>query len=130
MQNPELHTRVRSATGCYLALGDFAAPTDTGGRLVHFLSDQQWAFHWLVHLDDAGREAVIGSPEPIGFDLTPMEAPELECPISMAGRIDLVICADSFAEFLYRYWAETEIWYADCEGSPLRDDLADYAAAL
>lgn len=127
---PELQTRIRSATGCYLALGDFAARTDAGGRLVHFLSDQQWVFHWLLYVDDSGPEAVLGSPEPIGFDLAPMEMPGLPDPLPMDGRIELVVCADSFAEFLYRYWVENEIWYAGKEQLRLPEVLARYAAQM
>lgn len=129
-EQPELQTKIRSATACYLALGDFAARTDTGGRLVHFLSDQQWVFHWLLYVDDAGSEAVVGSPEPIGFDLAPMDMQSLPDPIPMDGRIDLVVCADSFAEFLYRFWIENEIWYTSSKQLPLPDVLARYAAEL
>jgi len=39
--------------------------------------------------------------------------------------VNLEVCADSFAEFLYRFWIENEIWYALHEGghreSPVRN---------
>jgi hypothetical protein len=42
----DLQRRVRSATACYLDLGDFAAETSAeGGYLIHVLSDQQWCLH-------------------------------------------------------------------------------------
>jgi hypothetical protein len=42
----DLQRRVRSATACYLDLGNFAAETSAeGGYLIHVLSDQQWCLH-------------------------------------------------------------------------------------
>ena len=42
VDSPSLLAGVRSSTGCYLDLGDFAMPVNepAGGLLVHFLSDQ------------------------------------------------------------------------------------------
>jgi hypothetical protein len=67
---PDLQRRVFSVTACYLDLGDFLAPTSAeGGYLLHVLSDQQWALHWLLYADAGGNEAVLVSGEPIGFRL-------------------------------------------------------------
>jgi hypothetical protein len=101
--------RIRSATACYLDLADRATPVAGGGTLIHFLSDQQWALHWLLFVGPDGSEAVLGTDQPIGF-LDPGEpyAPlERFDPASPLG----CICAESFTEFLYRYWIENEIWF-------------------
>jgi hypothetical protein len=129
---PELQRRVRSATACYLDLGDFAAPTDIeGGYLIHVLSDQQWVRHWMVYLDRAGGEAVLTSREPIGFDL-PADWPAPPPRVIPAGSAEagLEVCADSFAEFLYRLWIENEIYFAVRLGQALDPEAARYAADL
>lgn len=122
---------IRSATACYLDLGDFAAGTSpTGGYLVHVLSDQQWCRHWLVYLDARGSEAVLTSTEPIGFDLPGGEsAPPHIIPLR-SYALDLHVCADTFAEFLYRFWIEDEIFFALYDDQPLPSAAASYAAQL
>jgi hypothetical protein len=105
MQSPDLHQRVRSVTCCYLQMPDFLVRTAgvEDGYLIHFLSDQQWCCHWNLYLDQNGEQLVLGSDEAFGF--------EGEKGVS---RVDLReenvwICADSFNEFLYRFWIENEI---------------------
>jgi hypothetical protein len=128
----ELQRRVRSATACYLDLADFPALTSAegGGYLIHLLSDQQWCRHWMLYLDIAGNEAVVTSTEPIGFDL-PDDYPALPpvLPISSA-TLNLEVCADSFVEFLYRFWIENEISFALGESPPFTAEIASYAARL
>lgn len=127
---PDLQRRIRSATACYLDLGDFAPAASSGGRFVHVLSDQQWCLHWLVYVDAAGNEAVVTSPEPVGFDL-PGDWPPLPDVIPVDGdRLGLRACADSFTEFIYRFWAENEIFFAGSEGELLAPEAASYAASL
>jgi hypothetical protein len=117
------------SAACYLDLGDFRAPTTAdGGYLIHLLSDQQWCRHWLLHLDSAGNEAVATSTQPIGFDL-PDDWPPLPQPVPTDGStVNLEVCVDSFAEFLYRFWIENEIWYALHEGRASTQEAASYAA--
>jgi hypothetical protein len=130
-QRRDLQRRIRSATACYLDLGDFRTPTTAnGGYLIHLLSDQQWCRHWLLYLDTAGNEAVATSTEPIGFDL-PDDWPPLPQPVPADGStVNLEVCADSFAEFLYRFWIENEVWYALHEGRASTQEAASYAAQL
>lgn len=127
----DLQRRIRSVTACYLEPGDFAARTTPGdGSLVHVLSDQQWCMHWLVYVDPMGNESVLSTPEPIGFELPDdwEDVPPTTIPID--GTFDVQVCADSFAEFLYRFWIENELWHAVQRGEVLPPPLADYPAAL
>jgi hypothetical protein len=109
VSDPELRERVRSCTACYLDLADFVVPAQRGS-LLHFLSDQQWVLHWLLYVGEDGSEAVIATDTPYGF--------ELEAPGTFAGEPDVdgeptaIVCAESFNEFLYRFWIENEIWFA------------------
>jgi hypothetical protein len=126
----DLQRRIRSVTACYLDLGDFAAPVAaTDGYLIHLLSDQQWCRHWLLYLDPAGQEAVITTTEPIGFHL-PDDWPPPPTVVPADGTVNLEICADSFTEFLYRFWIENEISFAVHEGRALTQAAASYAALL
>jgi hypothetical protein len=120
LASPEPRRRLRSATACYLDLGSFIVPVEAGGSLVHFLSDQQWVMHWLLYVGPGRQEAVVVTYRPYGFD-----APD-EAPPTFEPRRHSAVCAESFAEFLYRFWIENEIWFAlDAKGS-LTDEQRKY----
>lgn len=128
---PQLQRRIRSATACLLDLGDFPAVTASeDGFLVHVLSDQQWCLHWLLYLDTAGRQAVVATPEPIGFDLSDDGSGPGSVICLDNEQLGLTVCADTFAEFLYRFWIENEIFFALRSNQPLTPPLATYAAQL
>jgi hypothetical protein len=77
--------------------------------LIHFLSDQQWVLHWLLYLGPDGSEAVVVSPEPIGFGDGENLSPR---PVDLgAAQAVLAVCSDSFEEFLYRFWIENELFF-------------------
>jgi hypothetical protein len=121
---PELRTRVRSCTACYLDLAD-ATVSAPEGLLIHFLSDQQWMLHWLLYVGEDGTEAVVATNIPYGF--------EGEAPATLAGKPDpaeelaTIVCAESFNEFLYHFWMENEVWFALRYGEPLTDEQRRYA---
>jgi len=102
----EPRKRIRSCTDCYLDLGNFAVALDDG-LLVHFLSDSQWVCHWLLYSGPDG-EAVVASYDPLGFELGEDEVTLREL---SSATIDASVCAESFSEFLYRFWIENEIWF-------------------
>jgi hypothetical protein len=118
--------RVRSCTACYLDLADAVVPAP-GGSLIHFLSDQQWVLHWLLYIGADGSEAVVVSDTPYGFQA---EAPTTFSVTSGSDEAEAVVCAESFNEFLYRFWVENEIWFAlaDRDGGPgdLNDEQRRY----
>lgn len=129
----DLQRKVRSFTGCYLDLGDIVVPIDnTGDALVHFLSDQQWSRHWLVCCGEGPRMGTVYSADlPYGFDTSgwgeedPMPT---STPAAFAG---LEVCADSFEEFLYRFWVENEVAFAVTENREITDPyLQEYAQLL
>ena len=127
----DLQRRIRSATACYLDLADFVVPTSNpDGHLLHFLSDQQWIRHWLVYLCSDGTECVVTSGEPVGFTLDDDWEDPPPNPLPLDGSFDLEVCADSFVEFLYRYWIENELFFAIDSGRSLSPVLAGYARRL
>jgi hypothetical protein len=90
-QRRDLQRRIRSATACYLDLGDFQAPTTANGGYL------------------------------------PDDWPPLPQPLPTDGSVvNLDVCADSFAEFLCRFWIENEIWYALHEGRTPAQKAASY----
>lgn len=129
IRSQECRSRIRSATACYLDLGDFAIPSRDGGLLIHFLSDQQWALHWLLYAGPGSSEAVVVTDVPFGFN------PDDESPREFASDFDpasanAAVCAETFSEFLYRFWIENEIWFrltaADGDVSALTPEQARY----
>lgn len=109
IEDPEPRRHIRSATACYLDLAQVAVAVSDGGTLIHFLSDQQWVLHWLLYVGSDGSEAVVVSPEPLGFDDAEQE------PLRVVRLEDaegwLAVCSESFEAFLYRSWIENELFF-------------------
>jgi len=98
ISEPEPRRRVRSATLCYLDLGQFVVDVAGGGSLIHFLADQQWILHWLLYVGADGSEAVVVTETPLGF-----EAEEHRFTRFDPAEGSATVCAESFNEFLYRF---------------------------
>jgi len=126
ISEPEPRLRVRSATACYLDLAEFPVEVVGGGSLIHFLSDQQWVLHWLVYIGADESEAVVVTETPLGFEVDQHRFDRFD-PTSD----DATICAESFSEFLYRFWIENEIYFRSLrnarERSPLTEEQRRYA---
>ena len=124
--DPEPRRRVRSATACYLDLGQFVVDVADGGSMLHFLSDQQWILHWLLYVGDDGSEAVVVSETALG-----LEADEQRFARFDPARDAATVCAESFSEFLYRFWIDNEIFFRTARSPhdepPLTDEQRRYA---
>jgi len=130
VEDTELRRRIRSATLCYLDLGNFPVQVSDGGTIVHFLSDQQWVVHWLLYAGSDGAEAVLATADPLGFDID--EGEPVRMIDATAPPASLAVCSDSFEEFLFRYWAMNELFFRlAVDGTRLTglpDELRAYAA--
>jgi hypothetical protein len=109
IEDPEPRRHVRSATACYIDLGQFPVQVRGGGQLIHFLSDQQCVLHWLLFVGADGSERVVTTPRPLGFDTGEGE-PIREVDAS-SSEASLAVCGDSFEQFLYHYWAMNELFF-------------------
>jgi hypothetical protein len=117
MSTPDLQSRVRSCTDCYLDPGQRVVPTVGAipGHLIYFLSDSQACMHWYLHVLSNGRAAVLESEDLYCYVV---EDPEwVDYPTCSLTQVDLEkqqfsCSATSFSEFLYRFWIENEIWFA------------------
>jgi hypothetical protein len=135
IEDPEPRRHIRSATACYLDLAHFTVVVSDGGVLIHFLSDQQWVLHWLLYVNPDGSQAVVVSPDPLGFDDGEDELGRL---LDVNDAPDLMtVCSETFEEFLYRFWIENELFHrlavdkelADTLPTPLRAYAAGYPRA-
>lgn len=96
-----------------------------GGSLIHFLSDQQWVLHWLLFVGVDGSQAVVVTDVPFGF-----ADDEKTHRLFDPERREAQVCAESFSEFLYRFWIENEIWLRARDRKsepPLTDEQRAYA---
>lgn len=129
---PKLQKKIRSGTGCHLDLGNFAVPvTGTPGVLCHFLSDQQWVKHWLVYCGDGPENGtVVATDLPYGFETDGQFEEDVPRSIDLARASDVTVCADSFEEFIYRFWVENELSSVQ-RGEAITDpDVKRYAELL
>ncbi len=124
----EPRTRVRSCTDCYLEFPDFVVSFGEGW-LINFLADSQSVLFWLLYTGSDG-EAVVATEYPPGFEWGDKDAEEKQRDLSRLAS-DAFVCADSFSEFLYRFWIENEIFFRlagrDAQRSSLTDEQRRYA---
>ncbi|MCU1580119.1 MAG: hypothetical protein JWP19_2323 [Rhodoglobus sp.] len=103
--SPDLRRRLPSATDAYFDLGEEVRAVD-GGRLLHLISDSQWAMHWSVYIGDDGQTAIVASDYPVGFRL---DQDDMEYWSGVSSHYFL--CALTFGEFAWRWWMDNEIFY-------------------
>jgi hypothetical protein len=122
LQSPELSSRVRSSTACFLDVASAPMPSPTGkGRLIRFLADQQGCFFWYLYLTEDGADhAVLSTMEFYDPEDSEPSDPESGAPD------DIEFCAESFEAFICRYWLENEIFFAKVDGTPLPEGTAEY----
>lgn len=121
IRTPDLHRRIRSNTGCYFDLHDFAVRTYGAydGYLIHFLSDSQSCLHWYIELLNSGEHFVVVSGDAYGLNPIKRKHRRHEIPegitdhkreIDLANENEFFFCGDNFTQFMYRFWLENEIW--------------------
>src|SRR5262245_12530787 len=88
--------------------------------LVRFLADSQGCIFWYLYIPTGTPDhAVVSSPEfydPSGERLHDQEP----------DHGALAFCAESFEEFICRFWIENEIWFAEYEGRPISEEGRRY----
>lgn len=117
--SPALRRKIRSCTGCGLDLDAAATPFPGGlGHLVRFMSDYQGCISFCLHISPCGTShTVVATYHFAGSDRG--GRPHLR---------DTTACADSFEEFLYRFWIENELWYALFDNGPMPENGEEYLA--
>ena len=126
MRDTSLQDKVPTCTDCHLALSEdfLPVPGVEGIFLLRFLNDSQSCVMWYLCLGRERDVGVVASDyylEPEIFDVMEYEGVQREDLFSEA-----VLCADTFTEFLYRFWVENSIWYSLQAKLPLTPLLEEY----
>lgn len=126
MKDPELHTRIPSCTACYYDLGARLVPLPEHAgpeRLLRFMNDQQACYLWYLLLEpNGGHRVVVACPE----WKEDSSGDSLE---DAADPSEVVVCAESFEEFIKRFWIENTLWAAADRGRTLEGELLAYSDA-
>jgi hypothetical protein len=129
MTSPDLTSRVRSCTDCYLDPGQRIVETvgSLPGHLIHFMSDSQSCAHWYLHVLQTGESAVLWADDLYCYSIENsawIENPACRLEQIDVGSLDFHFCSASFSEFVFRFWIENEIWLAtkwDADRRPLTE---------
>jgi hypothetical protein len=126
MRDANLQDKVPTCTACFLALSEDFIPIvgAEGHFLLRFVNDSQSCVMWYLCLGREGNTGVVASDyffEPDIFDAMEYEGVKREDLFREA-----LICADTFTEFLYRFWLENTIWYSLHERLPLTPVQEEY----
>jgi hypothetical protein len=119
MRDTSLQGKIPTCTACSLALSEdfIQVPGADGSFLLRFMNDSQSCVMWYLCLDREGIVGVVASFyffEPEIFEAMGYEEVKREDLFKNA-----FLCADTFAEFMYRFWVENTIWYSLHEQLPL-----------
>ncbi|MEV0361795.1 hypothetical protein [Nocardia fusca] len=124
---PELQQAIPSCTDCYWDVSEatIPGPFGNGDRLVRFLADSQDCVLWYLHMLSDGTHQVVAAGE--------RYCDEGPAPSVAHLNSALILVADDFERFLYRFWVENTAWFEvvhdeldEVDFSPaVRDYLAD-----
>ena len=127
MKSPDLPNHIRSCTDCFFDLSDeiVESPAGKGGYLIRFLSDSQGCLFWYLYLTKTGEHCVVVSDKLFGSEGELLyDDEEIE---DSDGESYIFFCAQSFEEFIYRFWIENEIWFAlSYDDEPLTEEQQNY----
>ena len=124
LSSRELFRRVPTCTACYLDLSTtwIDAP-GVDGKMLRFMNDQQSVLLWYLFLQ-VGQEpaVVVATPEWL-------DEPSAESLDEVVRPTDVTFCAETFEEFMLRFWLENTIWFSLHEDRPLTDVQSAYVRA-
>lgn len=125
-QNTSLYSNIPSCTACYFDLSNslLSCPGDDEAYLIRFMNDQQGVLLWYLYIHPQHpARVVVASPEWKDED---ENITQLDDAVILK---DLIKCAESFEEFIYRFWIENKIWFALYEERPLNKEQQEYMLA-
>lgn len=128
MADVSLQAKVPTCTACFLEISESLIPVPgfDGSYVLRFMNDSQGCVMWYLLLNRSTTPRVVASNyffEPDIFEALADEEVGIKYPdvIHQAS-----ICADSFLEFVYRFWIENAVWYSKHDKRPLSAREADY----
>jgi hypothetical protein len=110
-----------SATDCYFELSDkiVEIPGNQSGYLIRFMNDSQNVMQWYLYIDEESDHWVVASNWMIDSEYP--KGKSLESKLENA-----YICANSFEEFIYRFWIENRIWISGTFNLPRSKEEKEY----
>lgn len=128
MADATLQATVPTCTDCFLELSESLIPVPGCGPacVVRFLSDSQACVMWYLLLHPQQPACVVASPYFLEPDLYEAMKSDDDAPQHDDLIWHAAICADSFMEFMYRFWIENAIWFAGYQQRPLTAAEAAY----
>jgi hypothetical protein len=120
-RSPDLWARLAPNVSFHRQLDSAAAEIRGGlGWLVRFKSDCQGCMHWNLYLSpDGAQHSVVTTYFYSGAEYASR-------PGGRPHPRDITTCANSFEEFVYRLWLETEISVALSRGGPMPPGGEEY----
>ena len=130
MRAADLQDKVPTCTGCYLGLSDDFVPISgaEGQFLLRFLNDSQGCVMWYLRLGRTGSSGVIASTYFLELDI--FDAVGYKGVKRQDAFREAVTCAETFTEFLYRFWVENTIWYSLHKQLPLTQIQQEYKSQI
>lgn len=121
MGSPCYQDRMISNTNCYFELSEkiVKSPGSDGGHFIRFMNDEQDAMLWYLYIDKEGNHSVATTRYVL--DSFYLYGTAIEKILE-----DIVICAPSFEEFIYRFWIENRIWHSSNFKLPMSKEEEDY----
>lgn len=137
----EYFARIPEWWGWTFGIGGHAIPVSDGGVLIRFISDQQDCIHWYLYLGPDDSEAIVGMYALFGDEPDPDDTPEDLADLMddfevtsldryIVGEGNAVVYAESFFEFITRYWLEREIERRLLNNEVLTEEQERYVSML
>ena len=108
----ELQRRIPSATACFFELPNCfsLSPFQEDTYLLRFLNDQQYCYSWYLNIHQKSKVNIICSTGL--YYINVLEKIDFSDELNVKeAKTNTIFTADSFNEFIYRFWLENTIWF-------------------
>ncbi len=128
MENHALHAKVPTCTACYLELSEalISLPWDGPCYALRFMNDSQCCILWYLILKREMPTRVVASPYFFDRDIFDVMNDEEEPMEYREVFENSFLCAESFLEFIYRFWIENAIWFSHRDQRQLSRRESEY----
>jgi hypothetical protein len=115
MASAQLLNRIPSCTDCFFELSKqmVPCPGSEHGYIIRFLNTSQWLNAWYLYVTPQGEHCVLVADPWLDLLNDPEYSDSLteeERRRAFDGK-HTYVCAQSFEEFIYRFWLKNIIWY-------------------
>lgn len=132
LSNQNLQAQVPTCTACFLELSEspIPVPCNPGYYALRFMNDSQSCVMWYLLLKNDLPNTVVASSLFYDRDIFGAMINE-DDPFDYSDIVsETVECAETFPEFIYRFWIENSIWYSINDNLPLSNLLKKYIQSV